>query len=154
MIVFVSFVNVHCSLPLDHSHDIQMKPWKSKFCDWFIILSLFGVTVVLELPNTSPYHQCIPGYTTNADGSFLCGDAKDPSLEYPYKPQTITEVLLVVCALGPWIITLLLNAVILCCRDKTRSIHCRAVLKDIEILLRMMMFSAASTQVCVYSVST
>jgi len=127
----------------------QLKPWQSKLCDWLIICGLLAVTIVLENPKRKAFHQCIPGYTQQEFGNeneFKCGE-KDPSLDYPLTTETVNDVLLIIYAFGPWIFTLLFNMIILCCFHEMT--YWRSVMKYIEIILRMMFFSASGTEALV-----
>lgn len=135
----------------------KIKPYRSCLCDWLIILCLFIVTAILESPNNQPHHQCVPGYTTqtnststntntNTNTYYPCGSAKDPELHYPYKPNTVTSAMLFGFAFGPWIFTIIINMLMLYCMDPL--FRYKAVLKNIEILLRMVLFSTCGTEAC------
>ena len=128
----------------------KIKPYRSCICDWFIILSLLVITGILESPKNEPYHQCVPGWTTtkSSDGTvkYPCGSAEDPELHYPYKTSTITATILIALAFGPWLFTITINVLILYCMDPL--FRYKQVLKNIEILLRMVLFSTCGTEVC------
>ena len=113
------------------------------------------LTAILESPNREPYYQCIPGWTietskNNSTTNYPCGSAKDPELHYPYKPNTISSTLLPILTFGPWIFTIIVNMLILYCSDP--MYRYKAVLKNIEILLRMVLFSCCGTEVCSHAI--
>eukprot|EP01083_Nonionella_stella_P297781 1011012_1 len=124
----------------------KIHPFRSTLCDWCLILCLIIITATLEAPNRNPYYQCIPGYTHDGD-NYPCGNKQDPELQYPYKPNSVDTSLLALLTFGPWIFTILINILFLYCSDRTYK--CKIVFKKVEILLRMLLFSACGTEAVV-----
>ena len=135
-------------MPKIHIFCTKIQRYRSCICDWIIIICLLSITAVLESPNREPYYQCVPGWTTETSNNittYPCGDIKDPELQYPYKPNTITATLLPILTFGPWLFTVIFNILIMYCLDP--MFQYKPVLKNTEILLRMVLFSSCGTEV-------
>ena len=122
---------------------------KSCVLDWTVILALMATTAVLEAPGNRPHQQCVSGWTKDPDDAdkFLCGDNENPELQYPYHPNTVSAAMLIVCAFAPWIVTVLVNVLIL--RYSDAVFKCSAMLGHVERLFRMLMFSCFGTEAVV-----
>ena len=108
--------------------------------------------MILESNLIDPHHQCVAKYTKDNDGKFLCGENKDPALSYPKLPNSITAGMLGLCIFVPWFLTSLLNMITMKCYDLQFTL--KTVLKNNEILLRMILFACSATEVSyIYGVS-
>lgn len=82
--------------------------------DWLLIIA-FGIPLLLGYVHNM-FHlskMCVPG-VPDKDGSFPCGDTRDPSLGYPESSSQVSTDLSAILSLVLYFILIIVNALTIC----------------------------------------
>lgn len=91
--------------------------WLYKFIIDSILIGVYGFilySMIIERWIFKQYRTCIPGITKNKDGTFMCGEIKNPSLNNPYISLSIGSPEAFAISIFPFILLILFNIIYFC----------------------------------------